>query len=156
MAERPVQAFREALVRAGIDAELGQDLCLGITFHLAKSREEAILEARPYFQEYVKMFGPLGFLGPLDDAQAAAIMTRSGWEEAGVPTIEDACAAGSWFCGTPEGFVEYLQALESRYPGLEDVNVASSMGTPEAVMIEQLEWFAADVMPAMTAREAAD
>ena len=46
----------------------------------------------------------------------------------------------------PEGFVAYLEELQDRYPGLEDVNVQSSMGTPGAVMIEQLTAFAEGVM----------
>ena len=37
--------------------------------------------------------------------------------------------------------------LESRFPGLEHVNVSTSMGTPGAVMREQLAWFAREVMP---------
>ena len=44
--------------------------------------------------------------------------------------------------------VGYLRQIEEQFPGLETVNVQSSMGTPEAVMVEQLERFAAEVMPA--------
>ena len=40
-----------------------------------------------------------------------------------------------------------MQELQDRFPGLEDVNVQSSMGTPLNVMVEQLEAFATDVMP---------
>ena len=39
---------------------------------------------------------------------------------------------------------------------LQDINVQSSMGTPEKVMIEQLDWFAAEVMAPMRQAEAAD
>jgi hypothetical protein len=42
--------------------------------------------------------------------------------------------------------------LESRYPGLEYVNVSISMGTPQAVMVEQLTAFAKEVMPKFTDR----
>ena len=58
---------------------------------------------------------------------------------------------GAWYCGPPEGFVDFLGTLNEKFPGLEDVNVQSAMGTPEAVMVEQLEWFAKDVMPAVRA-----
>jgi len=34
-----------------------------------------------------------------------------------------------------------------RFPGLAHVNMSTSMGTPKAVMIEQLRWFAKEVMP---------
>jgi len=59
---------------------------------------------------------------------------------------------GAWFCGPPEELVAYLQSLEDKYPGLRYVNVSSSMGTPQHVMIEQLTRFAREVMPAFTAR----
>ena len=44
--------------------------------------------------------------------------------------------------------IEYIKELEAAFPGLETINVQASMGTPEAVMLEQLERFAAEVMPA--------
>jgi len=148
MAEAPIYAYREAAQRAGIDLKLGEDLCLGITFHLAETHDKAMREARPWYEEYVKMFGPLGFVRGLSEAQLQAIGRRGGWAEAKIPTLEDAVKAGSWYCGPPEGFVEYLQALQDKYPGLECINASSSMGTPKAIMLEQLSWFAKEVMPA--------
>ena len=41
----------------------------------------------------------------------------------------------------------YLKDLESRFPGLQHVNMSISMGTPKPVMLEQLRWFAKEVMP---------
>jgi hypothetical protein len=38
--------------------------------------------------------------------------------------------------------------LEERYPGLDRVTVSLSVGVPLPEAIEQLEWFARDVMPA--------
>ena len=46
--------------------------------------------------------------------------------------------------------------MNDKFPGLEDVNVQSAMGTPEKVMIEQLEIFGTEVMPKMRMAEAAD
>ena len=148
LAEKSITAFRDAKLKAGIEAELGEDMCVGIVFHLAPTREQAIEEARPFFEEHVKLFGPLNMTGPLDDEQLAALNSRGGWEMADLLTIERMVDAGAWYCGPPEGFVEQLKGLEQRYPGLEAVNVQSSMGTPQAVMTEQLEWFAKEVMPA--------
>ena len=54
---------------------------------------------------------------------------------------------GAWFAGPPEELVAYLQDLQSRFPGLHYVNMSTSMGTPKAVMLEQLTWFAKEVMP---------
>jgi len=148
MAEGSVHAFQEAHSRAGIETKLGENLCFGISFHLAPTREQAIKEARPYYEEHAKMFGPLGFLGKLTNEQQIALAKRGGVTAARIPTLEDSCANGAWYCGPPKGFVEFLQKLQEKYPGLDAVNVQSAMGTPQEVMVEQLEWFAKDVMPA--------
>ncbi len=155
LAERPIVAYQEAWARTGVEKKLGEDLALGVSFHLAPTREQAIAEATPYFEEHAKMFGPLGFIGPLNEAQLSALESRGGWDEAGVPNLEGAVEAHSWYCGPPEGFVEFLQDLEERYPGVEMVNVSNAMGTPQAVMLEQLEWFARDVMPTFKRRRQA-
>ena len=65
MAEKSVHAFQRAYVRAGIEAQLGEHLGFGISFHLAPSHEQAVREATPFYEEHAKMFGPLGFLGRL-------------------------------------------------------------------------------------------
>ena len=155
MSEGPIVAYRDAWARAGIEVELGERMCVGINFHLADTREQAIKEATPFFEEHVKMFAPLGFFRGLNDDQLAAVATRGGWETAGIPNIEEACKNRSWYCGPAEGMVEYLKELEELFPGLDAVNVQSSMGTPQAVMLEQLEQFAAEVMPAFTMTEQA-
>ncbi len=155
MADKSIHAFQAAHQRAGIDAKLGENLCFGISFHLAPTHEQAIREARPYYEEHAKMFGPLGFLGPLEKSQIEALGRRGGIDNAGIATLEDACANGAWYCGPPEGFVEFLQEISEKYPGVEDVNVQSAMGTPQTVMIEQLEWFARDVMPKVKPAQAA-
>jgi len=146
MAESSVQAYQEANLRAGKDTKLGEGLCFGISYHLAPTKEQAIREARPFYEEHGKMFAPLGFMGPMDDDQLAALGRRGGWADSGLASLETSCERGSWYCGPPEGFVEYLQELAEKYPGMEMVNVQSSMGTPLAVMLEQLQWFAEDVM----------
>ena len=146
LAEKSIHAFQAAHERAGVESDLGTNLCFGISYHLAPTREQGIAEAKPYYEEHAKMFAPLGFLGKLEKDQIEALAQRGGFDKARLPTLEDACENGSWYCGPPEGFVEFLQELGEKFPGLEEVNVQSSMGTPEAVMLEQLEWFAKDVM----------
>src|SRR6266496_5056536 len=42
MAEGPILGYREAAARAGRELALGEDLCLGIHFFIAESREKAI------------------------------------------------------------------------------------------------------------------
>ena len=147
MAERSIHAYQEAAQRAGLDYELGEGLSLGIFFHLAESRERAVREITPWYEEHVKMFGPLGFVPGLTPEQNAAAMGRGGWGAAGVPTVEHYAKVGAWFAGTPEEFVAHLRSLEQKYPGLEYVHVSNSMGTPQHVMLEQLAWFAKEVKP---------
>ena len=50
MAEGPIQAYRDAAARAGKDLKLGENLTVGIFFHLAKTREQAIREITPYLR----------------------------------------------------------------------------------------------------------
>src|SRR5207237_5282590 len=104
-------------------------------------------EMTPWFEEHVKMFAPLGFVPGITEGQIRAAATRGGWAAAGVPSLEDFTRSGAWYCGAPEGFVASLKDLEQRYPGLEHVNVSSSMGTPTAVCLEQLARFAQEVLP---------
>jgi hypothetical protein len=43
---------------------------------------------------------------------------------------------------------EELMEIQHKYPGLEVVDVGQPVGTPEAVILEQLDRFAAQVIPA--------
>ena len=147
MAERSIHAYQEAAERAGLDYKLGEGLSLGIFFHLAESRERAVREIRPWYEEHVKMFGPLGFVPGMTPEQNVAAMKRGGWGAAGVPTVEDYTKVGAWFAGTPEELVAHLRSLEQKYPGLEYVHMSNSMGTPQSVMLEQLAWFAKEIKP---------
>ncbi len=147
MAEGPIQGYRDAAARAGLDLKLGEDLCLGIFFHLAETREQAIREMTPWYEEHVKMFAPLGFVPGITPDQVRASAKRGGWSAAGIPSLEHFVKTGAWFAGPPEELVAYLQMLQDKYPALEYVNVSASMGTPKAVILEQLAGFARDVMP---------
>jgi len=153
MSEGPVTAYRDALARAGIEAELGEGLCIGLNFHIAETHEKAAREATPFFEEHIKMFAPLGFFRGLTDTQHNVIADRGDWDKANIPSLAESCDNRSWYCGPPEGFIEYIQELADAFPGLEMINVQSSMGTPESVLIEQLEWFGKEVMPAFQKTE---
>jgi alkanesulfonate monooxygenase SsuD/methylene tetrahydromethanopterin reductase-like flavin-dependent oxidoreductase (luciferase family) len=147
MAEKSIFAFKEASERAGLNYALGEGLSLGIFYHLAESRERGVREIRPWYEEHVKMFGPLGFVPGITPTQLAASTKRGGWGAAGVPAVEDYMKVGAWFAGPPEELVAYLRSLEARFPGLEYVHLSNSMGTPQAAMLEQLAWLAKEVMP---------
>jgi alkanesulfonate monooxygenase SsuD/methylene tetrahydromethanopterin reductase-like flavin-dependent oxidoreductase (luciferase family) len=151
MAEGPIVGYRDAAARAGQDLKLGENLAIGIFFHLAQTREQAIREITPFFEEHVKMFAPLGFVPGITPAQVAAVGRRGGWAQAGVPTVEHYMRLGAWFAGTPAQLIAHLQAMQERFPGLETINLSTSMATPQAVMLEQFHWLAEAVMPAFRA-----
>ena len=94
------------------------------------------------------MFAPLGFVPGLTQEQVAAVARRGGWAAAGVPSVEHYMALGSWFAGTPEQLVELLKGFEEHYPGMEHISLSSPIGTPKAMMLEQIQWIAEEVMPA--------
>jgi alkanesulfonate monooxygenase SsuD/methylene tetrahydromethanopterin reductase-like flavin-dependent oxidoreductase (luciferase family) len=148
MAEGPIHAYRAAAARAGKDLKLGENLTVGIFFHLAETPQKAARELKPLFEEHVKMFAPLGFVPGITPAQTAAAARRGGWAEAGVPTLEHFMRTGAWFAGTAAQLIVHLKALEARYPGMEHINLSTSMGTPQAIMLEQLQRVAEEVMPA--------
>jgi alkanesulfonate monooxygenase SsuD/methylene tetrahydromethanopterin reductase-like flavin-dependent oxidoreductase (luciferase family) len=151
MAEGPIVAYRDAAARAGKDLKLGENLTVGIFFYLAKSREQAIREITPFYEEHVKMFAPLGFVPGITPAQVAGVAQRGGWAEAGVPTVEHFMKSGAWFAGTPQELVEHLKKLEVRFPGMEHINLSTSLCTPKAVMLEQFQMVAEEVMPSFRA-----
>jgi alkanesulfonate monooxygenase SsuD/methylene tetrahydromethanopterin reductase-like flavin-dependent oxidoreductase (luciferase family) len=152
MAQKSIGAYRDAAHRAGLDYRLGEGLSLGIFYHLADSRARAVREITPFYEEHVKMFGPLGFVPGLTPEQLEASTRRGGWDAAGVPTVEHFMKIGAWFAGTPEELLAYLRELEARYPGLEYVHLSNSIGTPKAVMLEQLAWLGKEVVAPLAAR----
>ncbi len=147
-----VEGYRDALHRVGRDAQLGEDLSIGFHFRLAKTQEEGIKAAAKYYEENLKMFGPLRLVRALSDAQIEAMSDPRRAPFAGLPTLEEAVKKGAFLCGPPELIIERLMRLEERYPGLERIGVSHPVSTPHAVMLEQWEWFAAEVMPAFTKR----
>ena len=147
-AEGPIQGYRDAAARAGKELKLGENLTVGIVFYVADTREKAIRELTPYYEEHVKMFAPLGFVPGITRPQVAATARRGGWGEASVPTLDHYMKLGSWLAGTPQQLVEHLKNLEARFPGMEHINLSTSLCTPKAVMLEQFQRVAEEVMPA--------
>ena len=94
------------------------------------------------------MFGELRLVRALTDEQIAAMRDPRLVPNIKLPRIEDAVKAGGFLTGTPADVIEALKKLEERYPGLDRVTVSLSVGVPLSEALEQLEWFARDVMPA--------
>jgi alkanesulfonate monooxygenase SsuD/methylene tetrahydromethanopterin reductase-like flavin-dependent oxidoreductase (luciferase family) len=153
--DRHMLAFQAAHARRGVQLALGERLALGYQFHIAASREQAIREAAPHYEENMKMFGELRLVRALTDAQIAAMRNPALVGTVQLPTIEDAVAAGGFLAGRPEDIIVQLKAVEARYPGLERVICATPLGTPLAVQLEDLDRFAKEVMPAFRAQPSA-
>ena len=147
-ADKTIVAWQETLARHGRETQLGGDLVIGLMFHIADSEEQAIREATPFFEEWMKMFAPLGFVPGLSDEQIQAIADPVLARQTQLPTLRESVAKGSFMAGPPERLVERLLELQARYPGLEQVHVGQVVGTPKRVILEQLERFAVEVMPA--------
>ena len=152
--DKVMHAFQEARARAGRETELGGDLCIGYSVYIADSVEQGIKEATPFFEENIKMFAPLGFVSGLTPEQIEATGDRKRALTANLPTLQHALKAGTWLIGPPELITEQLMAIQHRYPGLEVVNVGMPVGTPQAVILEQLERFSQQVMPVFRKQQA--
>jgi alkanesulfonate monooxygenase SsuD/methylene tetrahydromethanopterin reductase-like flavin-dependent oxidoreductase (luciferase family) len=147
--DKTMEDFQAAVQRTGRDAQLGEDLSVGFHFFLADSQEQGIKDAAKFYEENVKMFGPLRLHRGLTDEQLAEISDpRRAPFAANLPTMEQAVESGAVLCGPPERVIEQLQQVQERYPGLERIGVSHPVGTPGNIILEQLEWFAKDVMPA--------
>lgn len=143
-----VRRWQEIQAQHGIETELGGNLIISFSVHLAESEEKGMDEVRKYFEENIKMFGPLGFVRGLTPEQIDALGDPRRAPFAGLPTLEAAVEAGSWMIGPAEEIAGKLLEVQQRYPGLEEVNIgATTMGTPLRVTLEQLEWFGKEVMP---------
>jgi alkanesulfonate monooxygenase SsuD/methylene tetrahydromethanopterin reductase-like flavin-dependent oxidoreductase (luciferase family) len=154
-ASKTVTAWQEAQARYGRQTELGGNLVVGIMFHIADTEEQAVREAKPYFEEWMKMFAPLGFVPGLSEEQIRALADPKLAPTTPLPTLEQAVQGGAWFVGPPERIVERLRELQELFPGLEEVHVGQVVGTDERVILQQLDRFATDVMPAFKRQPAA-
>ena len=142
-----IHSWQKMQEKYGTETELGGNLCVGFSLHIAESEEKALEEARPFFEENMKMFAPLGFVRGLSDAQIDALGSGSAAKTAGLPTLKQSVEAGNWLVGTPESITEKLMKLQDRYPGLDMVNVGQVIGTPQEVIEEQLQRFGEEVIP---------
>jgi alkanesulfonate monooxygenase SsuD/methylene tetrahydromethanopterin reductase-like flavin-dependent oxidoreductase (luciferase family) len=145
-ADELIRTWHDSLARAGRRTEPGGELIVNFYTHLADSEEKAKADVRPYVEEYLKVFAPAGLID-LPNAQLAALDSGSGSTETGLAEVVDQILASAWLCGPPDAVAAKLTAVQERYPGLEQVNVGSVIGTPETIVLEQLRRFGEEVMP---------
>ena len=145
--EEKLKMLQSARAKYGKETGLGEDVALGFRIFIAESKEKAIKQARPYFEEAMKFAGPLGVM-PLTDEQNASVVNKGQTPGVALPTLDEAVEAGSWLCGTSEDVVEHFKGIEEKYPGVDRVNIGAVMGMPLEVFKDQLSIVAEEVMPA--------
>jgi alkanesulfonate monooxygenase SsuD/methylene tetrahydromethanopterin reductase-like flavin-dependent oxidoreductase (luciferase family) len=146
LVQRWVGDYQETARRHGRALQLGEDLILGFRMCIDDTAERAIQRARPYFEEHAKVMAPLGMLR-YSEEHARAVAARQPQSPTSA-TLENGVRNRSWLCGPSGEIVAYLKEVERRYPGLDHVMIGWAIGTPRAVMVEQLTRFAREVMPA--------
>ena len=142
-----VDMYEEASAKYGRELMGGEDVALGYRFFIAETKEKAIEQARPYFEEAMKFAAPLGLMAIKPD-QVEAVANPMQIQGTALPTLEEAVDAGIWLCGPPQLIIDYLKNVEEEFPGVERVNVGAVMGMSRKVFKDQLTMFAEEVMPA--------
>ncbi|MDA0770743.1 MAG: hypothetical protein BZY79_06510 [SAR202 cluster bacterium Casp-Chloro-G4] len=149
---RVVEAFQQANARAGKKLQLGENLSFGFHFYIADTVEEGIKAAGKYYEENLKMFGPLRLVRALSEEQIDIMSDPTKAPTADLPKIDEAVKSGGFLTGPPEHIIAQLKSLEERYPGLDRISVGQPVGTPQSVILEQLERFSKEIMPAFKGR----
>ena len=83
-----VKRWQETLAKHGKETQLGEDLIIGYSVHLADTEQKAMDQVRPWLEERIKRFGPLGFVAGLTPEQLEALADPRRARGAGLPTIE--------------------------------------------------------------------
>ncbi|HYZ20955.1 MAG TPA: LLM class flavin-dependent oxidoreductase [Rhodopila sp.] len=149
-----VLKWQEAHRKLGIKLEPGERLCFGYHFYIGDSKEQCLRDAAKYYEENMKMFGELRLSRALTDEQVEIMRDPKRAPTAKLPRIEDAVKAGGFLTGSADEIIEHLKKLEETYPGLDRVSISPSLGVPKAVILEQVERFAEEVMPAFKGTQA--
>ena len=149
--EERMALYQQAAAAHGRELALGEDVALGYRFFIADTQQQAIDQARIYFEEAMKFAAPLGLMR-LSPEQIDTVAQGGHPRGVELPTLEEAVANKVWLCGPPEQIADHLMSVEDKYPGVERVNLGAVMGMPAAVFKEQLTRFAEGVMPLMKGR----
>jgi alkanesulfonate monooxygenase SsuD/methylene tetrahydromethanopterin reductase-like flavin-dependent oxidoreductase (luciferase family) len=142
-------AYRDACARHGREKRLGEDLCLGLGFYMAANREQAIREVEPAHDERYKWFAPFGFVR-YADAEGRPWGTPGA--PARAPRLGEGVEQKAWMVGSPADCIALIREYEAKYPGLDQIMLHWPEGVPPRAFMEQLRWFARDVMPAFRDR----
>ncbi len=126
----------------GGELAVGEKRMLVVSTYIADSKEQAMAEVRDGHDEFWKFLGPYGwsrgYMGPDGKPSPPGL----------IPTLEDSLENRTWLVGTADDVVEQIQAYDEELGGLENLTIFPNMpGDAYSRTAEQLERFAADVMP---------
>lgn len=144
-------AFRDAHAALGRDIELGEDFAIGMRAYLAPTRDEAIKQSRVYYEEYGKFAAPLDLFPYADE-----IVADLGLTEQSIRTVsfDEYIESGAWFAGTPNDFVELIEGVQDRLPGLKHFLLALHIPANFETNIAQVRLFGSEVTSAIRERGA--
>jgi alkanesulfonate monooxygenase SsuD/methylene tetrahydromethanopterin reductase-like flavin-dependent oxidoreductase (luciferase family) len=140
-----VRAYHAACLKHGRQKQLGEDMIWGAGVYLAGSEAEAMRKLEPAHDERFKWFAPFGFVRYADEQGRVWGMPGA---PARTPTLTDGVAQKAWLCGPPSQVIDSIKSISSKYPGLKDFMIHWAEGLSPKEFMEQLRWFAKDVMPA--------
>ena len=158
-----VQMYMNFAEEAGRTLALGEDLGAYLYCHIADSREEAAREVERFQEESFKRTAGIGG-NPTEarltherDSFALDQLQRLGTpgtaretaREMGYKSLEERSAADrTYLFGPAESIIDTLKEIEEKYPGLETIILHPPELTHRHIMLEQVQRFAAEVMPA--------
>lgn len=162
--------FRDTAKKYGRDLEIGEDLCAYVYCHMGDTAEAAMDEVEPFEQEGFKRQAGIGggatdamikemnwrnknFKGytldqlkrvgdPATAAEAAAEMGYKSLRE------RHAMDKAQHLFGPADEIIATLKKFEQMYPGMESIILHPPEATHCSIMLEQMERFAREVMPA--------
>jgi alkanesulfonate monooxygenase SsuD/methylene tetrahydromethanopterin reductase-like flavin-dependent oxidoreductase (luciferase family) len=157
-----VVQYQQFAARYGRDLALGEDLGVYLYCHLGRSKQEAAREVELFQEESFKRKAGIGGL-PTDPKNATPFTTslqdllalgdprtaRAAATGMGYKPLEQAVAKDRGLLyGTPSEVIATLKDIEAKYPGMETVILHPPELTHKSIMMEQIQRFAEDVLPA--------
>ena len=129
MAEGPIQAYREAAARAGKNLKLGENLTVGIFFYLptaARRRSARSRRTTRSTSRCSRRWASCPASPRRRWRRPRARRLGCGGRADARPLHETRLLVRRH----PEQLIEHLKKLEARYPGMEHINLSTSLGTP--------------------------
>jgi alkanesulfonate monooxygenase SsuD/methylene tetrahydromethanopterin reductase-like flavin-dependent oxidoreductase (luciferase family) len=160
-----VVMYRQFAAKHGRELAVGEDLGVYLYCHLGASRQAAAQEVEKFQEESFKRQAGIGGL-PTDPKFRTAWMhdpedlkilgdprkARIKAKEMGYMPLEEQVKLNrAMLYGTAVEIIETLKAIEKKYPAMETLILHPPELTHRAIMIEQIQRFAAEVLPAFPA-----